>query len=216
MKSKLELDSNRLLIFQEGRKRRIFVGELHYSVVENQYELIYNKNYARSKKAIPLGPELDLFKLRHTSAKGILFPSLADRIPSRSNPAYKDYCKSQGISVEEKNPIILLGSIGKRGPSSFIFELIYKKEFSVTNIQKLREQLQISQYDFATALDFNQTTFQKIESQKSHDLNVLKRLQIYFEFPEVALWQLKQTGNKVKSEALVKLINYFEKLEQAA
>ncbi len=209
MKSKLELDRNRLLIFHEGRKRRVFVGELIYNEKENQYELIYDENYARSKKAIPIGQGLDLFKPRHVSANGVLFPSLADRIPLKSNPAYADYCKSQGISVDETNSIILLGSIGKRGPSSFIFAPVYKKEFSVTNILKFREQLHISRHDFSMALGFSETTLQKVESQKSHDTNVLKLLQIYFEFPEVALWQLKQTGNRVKGEALMKLIKYF-------
>ncbi len=209
MKSKLELDRNRLLIFHEGRKRRVFVGELIYNEKENQFELTYDKNYARSKKAIPMGQGLDLFKTRHISDKGVLFPSLADRIPSKSNPAYADYCKSQGVSVDEASPIILLGSIGKRGPSSFIFEPVYKMEFSVANILKFREQLKISRHDFSMALGFSETTLQKVESQKSHDANVLKLLQIYFEFPEVALWQLKQTGNRVKAEALMKLIKYF-------
>ena len=48
-----------------------------------------------------------------------------DRIPSKENPAYPDYCKSQGISVNETNPIILLIAIGKRGPSTFIFEPVF-------------------------------------------------------------------------------------------
>ena len=209
MKSKFELDQNRLLIFHESRKRRVFVGELIYNEKKNHFELTYDKNYARSKKAIPIGHGLDLFKERHVSDKGVLFPSLADRIPLKSNPAYADYCKSQGISVEEINPIILLGSIGKRGPSSFIFEPVYKREFSVANILKCRKHLKISRHDFSLALGFSETTLQKVESQKSHDPNVLKLLQIYFEFPEVALWQLKQTGNRVKSEALMKLIKYF-------
>lgn len=210
MKSKLELNKNRLLIFHERRKRKFFVGELIYNEKKNQYELIYDQNYANSKRAIQLGPKLDLFKARHVSAKGEMFPSLVDRIPSRFNPAYRDYCESQGISIDEKNPIVLLGSIGKRGPSSFIFEPVYKTEFSVSNVIKLREELKISQHDLALAFDFSEATLQKIETQKSHDPNILKRLQIYFEFPEVALWQLKQTGHKVKNEALVRLINYFK------
>lgn len=209
MKSKPKLDHTRLFIFHEGRRRRVFVGQLIYHEKENQYELIYDKNYAHSKKAIPIGPSLDLFKTRHLSARGVLFPSLADRIPSRENPAYADYCRSQGIAINETNPIILLGSIGKRGPSSFIFEPVYKDEFSVEILLKCRKKLQISRHDFAMALGFSETTLQKIETLKSDDANILKLLQIYFDFPEVALWQLKQTGSKVKNEALVKLIKYF-------
>src|SRR3989338_3574106 len=113
----LKPDPYRLSIFHEGRKRRVFVGELIYDKSKDRYDLIYDKNYARSESAISLGPGLALIKLKHHSTKGKLFPALADRIPDKNNPAYKDYCKAQGISVSEKNPIILLGTIGKRGPS---------------------------------------------------------------------------------------------------
>jgi DNA-binding XRE family transcriptional regulator len=209
MNSKLKLDDSRLYIFHEGR-RRIFVGELIYYKDNDKYKLIYDKKYAHSKNAIPIGPELDLFKTGHVSAVGELFPSLRDRIPSKLNPAYKDYCKSQGISINEENPIILLGFIGKRGPSSFIFEPSYKNEFSKKDILSFRENLKISQYDLATAFGLSEVTLQRIETGKSQDDNTLTRIQIYFEFPEVALWQLKQTGNKVRSDVLVKLVSYFE------
>src|SRR3990167_2286392 len=210
MKSKAKLDYNRLLIFHEARKRRIFVGELVYLKDEDQYELIYDKDYAHSKKAIPIGPELDLFSLRHKSSKGKLFPSFTDRIPLKTNPAYIDYCKSQGVDPDEANPIILLISIGKRGPSSFIFESAYKNEFSIDDVVQLQNQLNITRYDFAEAFDFNILTLQKLESGKSQDKNTLKRLQIYLEFPEVALWQLKQTGVRINHNSYSKLINYFK------
>lgn len=158
-----------------------------------------------------LGRSLILFKLNHLSETGKLFSSFIDRIPDKSNPAYKDYCKAQRISFDEKNPIILLGTIGKRGPSSFIFEFVYSSEFNPCDIVKLREQLQISQHDFAEAFDISKTTLQRIESEKSYDLNTLKRIQILLEFPEVALWQLKQTGSRVHKDVLSKLIVYFEK-----
>lgn len=209
MKHPIKLDKNRLHIFHESRKRRIFVGELMYNKKKDVYELIYNKNYAESKNAIPISPDLNLFKLHHQSKKGKLFPSFLDRIPDKSNPAYKDYCKTQRISPNEKNPIILLGSIGKRGPSSFIFELVYNAEFDPVEIKNLRSALQISQYDIAQAFDVSQITLQRIEMGTSRDLNTLKRLQIILEFPEVALWQLKQTGSRLHKDALAKLIKYF-------
>ena len=103
MNHPIKPDENRLQIFHEGRKRRVFVGDLTYNKEKDRYELIYDKNYARSKNAIPISPDLTLFKLRHQSAKGKLFPSFLDRIPEKSNPAYKDYCKAQGIALNEKN-----------------------------------------------------------------------------------------------------------------
>jgi DNA-binding XRE family transcriptional regulator len=210
MKYSIKLDENRLHIFHENRKRRIFVGELIYDPKKNIYELIYDKHYAESKSAIPIGPDLNLFALRHQSKKGKLFPSFIDRIPDKSNPAYNDYCKAQGISPNEKNPIILLGAIGKRGPSSFIFEPVYYNEFDIEEIKNLRKNLQITQHDIAAALDINKRTLQRIEADISEDLNTLKRLQIFFQFPDVALWQLKLTGSKVHKDVLIKLIKYFK------
>ena len=213
MSSKNKLNKTILHIFHEGAKRRHFVGELRYIEESNQYELIYDKNYLKLKNAIPIGPDLNLFKTHYLSKKGELFAPFMDRIPLQSNPAYPDYCKSQGISVHEKNPIILLGSIGKRGPSSFIFEPVFEQAFSPTEITTLREKLNITQHDIAEAFDINKVTLQRIESGKSHDLNTLKRFQIYFEFPEVALWQLKQSGGRVHHEVLSKLTAYFKSKE---
>ena len=206
----LTKDEYRLKIFHESRKRRMLVGELIYDKENDRYELIYNKTYAYSKNAIPISPDLNLFKLRHQSDKGKLFSSFIDRIPDKSNPAYNDYCKAQGISPAEKNPIILLGSIGTRGPSSFIFEPVYYSEFDASDIVNLREQLQITQHDLAKAFDISQTTLQRIEAGVSSDLNTLKYMQILLKFPEVALWQLKQTGNQVHKDVLSKLIKYFQ------
>lgn len=210
MNSPIKRDENRLQIFHEGRKRRVYVGELIYDKDKDRYELIYDQRYARSKHAIPMASNLDLFKIKHKSEKGKLFPAFIDRIPDRENPAYEDYCRAEGISMGETNPIVLLGSIGKRGPSSFVFEPIYEAYFPIEKIRKLREELKISQHDLAEALDVNRLTLLKIEAGKSNDANTLKRLQIYFEFPEVALWQLKQTGGRVHREVLSKLIRYFE------
>lgn len=210
MSRSFKLDENHLQIFHESKKRRTFVGELIYDKKKDTYELIYDKNYVNSKSAIPISPDLSLFKLRHQSKKGKIFSSFTDRIPDRSNPAYKDYCKSQGISPDEKNQIILLGAIGKRGPSSFIFEPVYYSEFDPSEINNLREKLQITQHDFAEAFDVNQRTLQRIEAGTSLDPSTLKHVQIMLTFPEVAIWQLKQTGSRVHRDVLSKLIKYFE------
>ncbi|HHF7367941.1 TPA: helix-turn-helix transcriptional regulator [Legionella bozemanae] len=209
MQGNLKLSQDKLNIFHEGRKRRVFVGELIYNKDKEIYELIYDENYAYSDTAIPLGPELDLFKLHHSSEKGKLFKSLLDRIPSKENPAYKDYCASQGISPDEQNPIILLGSIGKRGPSSFIFEPVYSSSFTKRDIKKLRNEIGITQHDLANVLDISIATLARIETGTSHDTNTIKRIEIFFNFPDVALWQLKQTGGRLHSEVLTKLLNYF-------
>ncbi len=73
-----------------------------------------------------------------------------------------------------------------------------------------REQLDISQHDVGFAFDISKVTLQRIEDGKSVDHNTLKRLEILFYFPEVARWQLKQSGGKVHRNALVKLLRYFK------
>ena len=138
-----------------------------------------------------------------------MFPIFLDRIPDKLNPAYADYCSSQNISPDEKNIMVLLGTIGRRGPSSFVFEPVYSSDFSADDITKFRKQLSISQHDFALAFDISQATLQRIESDKSIDLNTLKRIEMLLTFPDVALWQLKQTGDRVHKNALTKLRKYF-------
>ncbi len=209
----LKLNKYRLNIFQELRTKRIFVGELLYNEKEDRYELLYDKKYIYTKKAISLGPNLSLFQLHHISEKGKMFPFFLDRIPDPENPAYPDYCASQGIDINEDNLIVLLGSIGKRGPSCFIFETVYESTFNLAEFIKWRAELEISQHDFALAFDFSKATLQRIEDGKSIDHNTLKRLEALFSFPEVALWQLKQTGGRVHFRVLEKLIRYFSNLK---
>lgn len=205
----IEPDKNRLHIYHEGRKRRVFVGELFYDAEKDQYILTYDEGYAKSKTAIPISPDLSLFELKHYSKKGKLFPAFLDRIPDKSNPAYAEYCLSQGVSLEESNPIILLGAIGKRGPSSFVFESTYNDQFNLEEMIALREKFGITQHDFALALDINKATLQRLEAGESRDANTLKRLQILYNFPEVALWQLRLTGGRVHRDVLDKLVRIF-------
>ena len=211
MKNNLVLNKNELNIFHEGRKRRVFVAKLIHNVEESLYELIYNESYVYSDTAIPLGAELDLFNLHHRSEKGKMFPSFIDRIPSRENPAYEDYCAQQGIESDEENLIVLLGTIGKRGPSSFIFELIYESNFTINMIKQRREKIGVTQHDLATALNISLVTLARLETGKSNDLSTLRKIEVFFTFPEVAMWQLKQTRGWLHSDALRKFIQFFKR-----
>lgn len=205
-----KIDKSQLLVFSESRKRRVLVGTLVWESKKNQFDFKYDAKYAKSKTAIPIGKELDLFKKSHIS-KGKLFPSFADRIPSKENPAYEDYCHSQGISVDESNPIVLLISTGKRGPSTFIFEPIFLNNFAYEDVRKFRESLDISIHEWAAAFDFNPPTLQRLESGKKTDLSTMRRAQIYLEFPKVAMWQLELNSGKIHAQTFQKLWSYFEK-----
>ncbi|MFZ4405616.1 MAG: HipA N-terminal domain-containing protein [Pseudobdellovibrionaceae bacterium] len=205
-----KIDKYQLQVFSENRKRRVYVGVLTWHSEKNIFEFQYDDKYARSNTAIPVGRELDLFKKSHT-AKEKLFPSFADRIPSKENPAYKDYCSSKGISLDETNPIILLISIGNRGPSTFIFEPVFINNFSYKLVKPFRESMNLSIHEFAAAFDFNPPTLIRLETGKKTDLGTIRRMQIYLDFPEIAMWQLRLNSGKIHTETFQKLWSYFEK-----
>ncbi len=206
----LNFDPNSLKVYSESRKRRVYVGALAHHLDRKIFEFVYDKAYLRSRNAIPLGPELSLRKVVHLCPEGKLFPSFLDRIPSKENPAYNDYCLSEGISPDEKNPILLLTTIGKRGPSTFIFEAVLEPQVDIRpQIKHLRETLGLSQRDLATAFDLNVLTLIRLEQGKSKDKNLIRLVQIYLKYPEVALDQFKIKGPMLHQKKLTLLKNYF-------
>jgi HipA-like protein len=104
-------------IFLEKRKTRLHVGVLKRT--EGRMIFTYDDHYFTMKNIIPLGPEFPLTQKQFVSDQ--LFPSLEDRIPSQQNPAYPEYCQLARIDPKERDQLILLSTIGRKGPSSFIF-----------------------------------------------------------------------------------------------
>lgn len=211
----LNRDPNQLEVFSETKRRKTLVGTLIFEPKAKTWEFKYDKGYQKSKTAIPVGPELNLRKQAHRANK--LFPSFVDRIPSKANPAYEEYCQSQGISPTERNPITLLTTIGRRGPSTFVFEpvLLDAAGTAVDQLKKMAGELNLSSWDIANAFDLAQLTVQRILNGKSKDKNILKLIDIYLAFPEVALWQLNRTTRKLPGDTAAKLTEYFTNRERA-
>lgn len=209
-------DPNRLEVYTEIRKSKILVGTLYFDPKSKQFSFDYDRKYLLSKNAIPIGPEMSLKKRHHVSKPGQIFPSFQDRIPSRENPAFEEYCLSQGISVSEKNPIILLTTIGRRGPSTFVFEPIFESVDVAKELKFFRKTLGLSVRDVAAAFDINLPTLSKIETGKSKDKGTSKLLMIYLRFPEVALWQVRMNERKLHQKTLFILTEYFEDLLKTA
>ena len=86
-------------VYLEKRGTRHYVGRLSKS--NRHFVFEYDEAYRYSDNPLPIGPDLPIDKKTHSSLK--LFPSFEDRIPSKQNPAYKEYCQSVGISSSEKN-----------------------------------------------------------------------------------------------------------------
>lgn len=205
-------DPNRLEVYTEIRKSKILVGSLAFDPKAKQFTFDYDRKYLLSKNAIPVGPELSLKKRHHTSKGNQLFPSFSDRVPSRENAAFEEYCISQGISPTERNPILLLTTIGRRGPSTFVFEPVYVESSISSEIRFFREKLKLTLREVAAAFDINLPTLNKIETGKSKDKSTLRLLSIYLKFPEVALWQLRSNERKLHQTAAAKLFSYFQEL----
>lgn len=206
-----EQDPNRLEVYLEIRKRRLLVGMLEFDLAKNIFVFSYEKKYLASKSAIPVGPELPMSKLKHTSERNQLFPTFLDRIPSRENPAYKEYCQSQGISVNEQNLIILLTTIGHRGPSFFIYEPIFIEIGDIAQeLKTFRKNLGLSQWDVAMVFDIPEITIKKIEARQTTDSNILRLINYYLTFPNIVLLQLSITGKKVHADTRTKVYRYFK------
>lgn len=185
--------SKSLVVYLERRKSRQFVGML--SKAPSNYKFEYDDKYLYSRSAIPLGPDLPLTEKVHHSKE--LFQTFQDRIPSRKNPAYEEYCEQMGISPEEKDSIVLLSSIGQRGPSSFIFELSEGNEFDRTELMQFRNSLGLTTREFGQLFDVSPATVNRIEKGLASGKEVLKRIEIYKRFPEVALFELKRRGMRI-------------------
>ena len=183
-------------IFLERRATRIHVGKLERK--QNKYLFTYSEKYLNYKKAIPLGHELPLTK-QYFEAKE-LFPFFQDRIPSKENPAYPEYCRQFGISPEEKNTIILLATIGRKGPSWFIFEPIWGDTFSAKDLKTFRHDLNLSTRDFGICFGISQATIVRIENNKASGVEVLKFLEIFYEFPEAAAYYIEKYAGALHSK----------------
>ncbi len=184
-----------IAVFLEKRKTRVYVGTLTYLKAERVFEFTYDEAYLYAKKIIPLGPEFPLTQRSFRSKN--LFPSLQDRIPSKENAAYPDYCRAMGIAVEETNPIILLGTIGKRGPSSFVFEPIYEPSFSSHDLKNFRKELSLTTREFSLCFDLPRIALINIENGKSPGKEILKRVEIYRQFPEAAIFAIERHGGAI-------------------
>ncbi|MBL6991577.1 MAG: HipA N-terminal domain-containing protein [Bacteriovoracaceae bacterium] len=195
-----------LRVYIEKRATRNSVGVLYIN--KDHYMFEYSKEYAYSKSAIPVGPDLSLEKRTHKSK--VLFPSFQDRIPSKSNPAYKKYCKKFNIDENEKDQLLLLATIGKKGPSSFVFEIYNNKEYTSMDYLLFRKDLKMTIRDFSTVFSVPLSTVQSIEKNRSLGKEALKRIEIYDSFPKLAIRELNKNRPLIHSNKYKKILEILE------
>ena len=197
-------------VFADLRKSRIFVGLL--TKEKARYKFEYDTAYLHERNAISIGPELPLTRKVFFSEE--LFNSFGDRIPSKKNPAYSEYCAHVGIDTEEDNKLILLSTIGHRGASSFIFEPLFKNSLESDVLIHFRKILNLTVRDFATLFDFSPSAISKIENGHSSGKETLKRVEIYSTFPEVALLEIKRNRAKIHSKTYKKVVAILNTITQ--
>jgi HipA-like protein len=209
----LKSDSE-LAVYSEGARIKIFVGSLK-RINKGLFQFEYTREYLKSKGAIGIGQDLPISKIKHTTKSPTLFASFADRIPSRSNPAYGEYCEDTGISPDENNPIVLLTTIGRRGPSTFVFEPIYltEEEQVPLRLKEFRKKTGVSLRIVAEAFNFNFVTLQRVEQGTSKDRNTIRLLHIYLHNASLARWVITINSPKLSQKIVADLLNYFKKNE---
>jgi HipA-like protein len=183
-------------VYLEKRKSREHVGRLEK--IGAFFVLTYSEQYIYGKSSIPLGPDLQLSKQIHKSK--VLFASFEDRLPSKQNAAYEEYCSGVGISPSETDPFILLSTLGKSGPSSFRFVAVTKGEESSIELKKFRQELHLTVREFADLFDFATSTVSGIETKRTSGKDALKRISIYISHPETALSEALKNNHKIHSD----------------
>lgn len=198
-----------VLVFMEVYTNRIFVGTL----VRNQgiYEFTYEKSYLKYKKAIPMG--LDLPLTRSFFKSEILFASFQERIPSKGNRVLTKYCDVFGISIHEKDPLIILSTIARKGLySCFIFSPLWKESFTVDDLRKFRKYLGLSTHDFEKAFGVAQASLVRVENGQASGSEILKKIEIFYENPEMTINYIKKYGNSLHSTKKEKLLSKLKEL----
>lgn len=193
-------------VFLEKRKTRLHVGVL--KKVDGKIMFTYDNHYFNAKNIIPLGPEFPLTQKQFVSSQ--LFPSLEDRIPSQQNPAYPEYCQLMGIDPNERDVFILLSTIGRKGPSSFIFSPLFERNMKPEDLIKFRESLGLTTREFAKVFEFSQPSLNALERGRTSGKDILKRLEILLNFPAVALDLLIINGGCLVYDKWIAAVEYLK------
>ena len=191
-------------IYLEREKTRHYVGRLQKE--NKNFVFQYDKSYLKMGHPISLGPDLPLQEEKLSSSS--LFPSFADRIPSKKNSAYKEYCQSVGISPSETDPLLLLAKLGQKGPSSFVCALA-NESFSSRDLKRFRKSLKLSIREFSDLFDVSSATIYRTENNKTSGKNTLKKIAVYYSSPQAALEKIKITGHKINEKKRLFIENFF-------
>jgi len=194
-------------IYLEKKSTRQYVGRLQKK--GRKFVFDYDKAYLKRDTPIALGPDLPL--QIDTLISSRLFPSFFDRIPSRDNSAYKEYCQSVGISPSETDPMVLLAKLGHKGPSSFVCVPVEESGIlSGADLKLFRKKLKLSMREFSELFGISFASVYRIENNKTKGKHLLKKIKLYFQSPQMALEKIRMTGNKINESKRIFVENFFK------
>ena len=199
-----------VFVFLKKRKTQTLVGRLYK--IDQKFIFSYEDSYFNARNSIALGPEFPLTQKEFSSDR--LFPSLEDRIPSTQNPAYSEYCLAMGIDPKEQDLFILLSTVGSKGPSSFIFYPIFKRDINPKDIVEFRNMLGLTTREFAAVFEISQNSLNAIERGRIRGSEILKRLEILMHFPSVTLYFLLVNSGYLIHEKWVAASEKLKKIVQ--
>ena len=162
-----------------------------------------DSRYRERPNALSLGPELPLTRQNYRAKE--LFPAFADRLPDKENPAYPEYLESLQVPLTETDPLVLLPTIGRVGPSSFIFDPEFKE--TEQRLKSFREGLALTTRDFSALFDISIGSLHKLESGKASGREVSKRMALYMALPQAALFEVQKNISKVHRSVGERVVN---------
>ena len=103
--------------------------------------------------------------------------------------------------------MILLSTIGRKGPSSFIFYPIFERKITAEDVINFRESLGLTTREFSAVFECSQSSLNALERNRILGSEIIKRLEIILNFPNVALDFLLLNGGHHMHEKWVKATN---------
>ena len=114
--------------------------------------------------------------------------------------------------------MVLLATLGRRGPSSFIFEGVRPESDTATNVAEYRQKLGLTIREFAAIFSASAASIQKLEHGRGVGGELIKRLSIYMTFPEIAAWEAVNNRAKIhdnKYQVLLKKLKQIKIVDDA-
>ena len=96
--------------------------------------------------------------------------------------------------------------MGRKGPSSFICEPLWSGTFSAKDLKAFRQALGLSTRDFAICFGITQAALVRIEGGKASGAEVLKVIEIFKKFPEVAEYHVRKHATALHSKTKEKVL----------